>query len=69
MLSKYASQEDLIVGSPVAGRTHPDLHNIPGMFVNTLALRNRPEGEKRLRNFAGSQRDKSSGLCQAGLSA
>lgn len=51
LLSKYASQEDLIVGSPVAGRTHPDLHNIPGMFVNTLALRNRPEGEKTFKEF------------------
>ncbi|WKL03935.1 condensation domain-containing protein [Paenibacillus amylolyticus] len=47
MLSKYSGQEDLIVGTPVAGRTNADLEPVIGMFVNTLALRNRPSGEKR----------------------
>ncbi|QHZ48659.1 non-ribosomal peptide synthetase [Bacillus sp. NSP9.1] len=51
LISKYASQDDVIVGSPVAGRTHPDLHDIPGMFVNTLAIRNRPEGQKTFKQF------------------
>lgn len=46
MLSKYSGQEDLIVGTPVAGRTNADLEPVIGMFVNTLALRNRPSGEK-----------------------
>ncbi|MCY7855055.1 amino acid adenylation domain-containing protein, partial [Bacillus sonorensis] len=50
-VSKYAAQDDIIVGSPVAGRTHSDLNDIPGMFVNTLALRNRPEGQKTFRQF------------------
>ncbi|KAA6449502.1 non-ribosomal peptide synthetase [Bacillus swezeyi] len=51
LISKYGSQDDVIVGSPVAGRTHPDVNDIPGMFVNTLALRNRPEGEKTFKQF------------------
>ncbi|QDY82829.1 amino acid adenylation domain-containing protein [Paenibacillus polymyxa] len=46
LLSKYSGQEDIIVGSPVAGREHADLENTIGMFVNTLALRNEPLGEK-----------------------
>ncbi|HEU4962330.1 MAG TPA: amino acid adenylation domain-containing protein [Bacilli bacterium] len=46
MLSKYARQEDLVVGTPVAGRTHADFASVIGMFVNTLALRLRPEAEK-----------------------
>ncbi|PEU19788.1 hypothetical protein CN526_29115, partial [Bacillus wiedmannii] len=36
LLSKYTGQEDIIVGSPIAGRQHDDLKNTIGMFVNTL---------------------------------
>ena len=46
LLSKYTRQEDIVVGTPIAGRPHADLQNIMGMFVNTLALRNNPSGEK-----------------------
>ncbi len=46
LLSKLSSQEDIIVGTPIAGRRHTDLERIIGMFVNTLALRNYPSGEK-----------------------
>ncbi|MCM3008272.1 plipastatin non-ribosomal peptide synthetase PpsD [Bacillus subtilis] len=45
-LSRLSGQEDIIVGSPIAGRPHKDLETILGMFVNTLALRTRPEGGK-----------------------
>ncbi|WP_339189304.1 plipastatin non-ribosomal peptide synthetase PpsC [Bacillus sp. FSL M8-0025] len=45
-LSRLSGQEDIIVGSPIAGRPHKDLEPILGMFVNTLALRMRPEGGK-----------------------
>ncbi|PFU37050.1 hypothetical protein COK88_31580, partial [Bacillus cereus] len=43
LLAKYSGQEDIIVGTPIAGRTHADLEPIIGMFVNTLAIRNYPE--------------------------
>ncbi|HLP59263.1 MAG TPA: condensation domain-containing protein, partial [Candidatus Deferrimicrobium sp.] len=46
LLAKLANREDIVVGSPVAGRRHADLEKIIGMFVNTLALRNYPAGEK-----------------------
>ncbi|AJS58360.1 non-ribosomal peptide synthetase [Paenibacillus sp. IHBB 10380] len=46
LLSKYTGQEDIVVGTPIAGRGHADLGEVMGMFVNTLALRNRPQGEK-----------------------
>uniref|UniRef100_UPI003D0AEAA9 condensation domain-containing protein n=1 Tax=Tenacibaculum sp. TaxID=1906242 RepID=UPI003D0AEAA9 len=39
-LHKYSGQEDLIIGSPVSGRTHAALHDQIGFYVNTLALRN-----------------------------
>jgi len=51
LLSKYSGQEDIVVGSPIAGRPHADLKNIMGMFVNTLAIRNYPSGEKTVREF------------------
>ncbi|MGE5500215.1 MAG: amino acid adenylation domain-containing protein, partial [Syntrophothermus sp.] len=39
LLHKYTGAEDIIIGSPLAGRNHPDLENQIGCFVNTLALR------------------------------
>ncbi|RFT61717.1 hypothetical protein D0U04_30075, partial [Bacillus clarus] len=45
-LAKYSGQEDIIVGTPIAGRTHADLEPIIGMFVNTLAIRNYPVRDK-----------------------
>jgi len=50
-LSKLSSQEDVNVGTPTAGRRHPDLELIIGMFVNTLVLRNYPLGEKSFPEF------------------
>lgn len=51
LLSKYTGQEDIIVGSPLAGRNHSDLENIVGMFVNTVAIRNLPEDQKTFVEF------------------
>ena len=51
LLHKYTQQEDIVVGSPVAGRSHSDLENIIGVFVNTLAIRNYPKGDKTFIDF------------------
>ena len=51
LISKLSSQEDIIIGTPVSGRRHADLETIIGMFVNTLALRNRPQGNKSVKTF------------------
>jgi len=39
LLHKYTEQEDFIIGSPVSGRTHKDLADQIGFYVNTVALR------------------------------
>ncbi|MCY9599913.1 condensation domain-containing protein, partial [Paenibacillus chitinolyticus] len=46
LLSKYSGQEEVIVGTPVAGRPHAELERVMGMFVNTLALRTYPSADK-----------------------
>lgn len=52
LLSQYSGgQEDIVVGSPIAGRPHADLTNVIGLFVNTLALRIHPSGEKTFVDF------------------
>ncbi|MCY8390895.1 non-ribosomal peptide synthetase, partial [Bacillus haynesii] len=51
LLSKYTGQEDIIVGTPAAGRNHEDIQHLIGMFVNTLAIRNHPEGKKTFRHY------------------
>ncbi|MCP4149015.1 MAG: amino acid adenylation domain-containing protein, partial [bacterium] len=51
LFSRLANREDVVVGVPVAGRNHADLEPIIGMFVNTLPLRNYPEGGKTFDTF------------------
>ncbi|NLD48471.1 MAG: amino acid adenylation domain-containing protein, partial [Clostridiaceae bacterium] len=57
LLSKYTGQEDLIVGTPVAGRRHSDIQDVIGMFVNTLALRNYPKESRTFMEFLEEVRD------------
>ncbi|MDQ1350458.1 MAG: hypothetical protein QG657_760 [Acidobacteriota bacterium] len=56
-LAKLTNQEDIVVGTPTAGRRHADLEKIIGMFVNILALRNYPSGEKRIIDFLGEVKE------------
>ncbi|NIM15446.1 MAG: SDR family NAD(P)-dependent oxidoreductase [Candidatus Aminicenantes bacterium] len=51
LLSRLSSQEDIVMGSPIAGRAAPELDHVMGMFVNTLALRNYPASQKTFRQF------------------
>ena len=39
LLYRYTAQEDIVVGSPIAGRNRKEAENLIGFFVNTLALR------------------------------
>jgi non-ribosomal peptide synthetase component F len=51
LLSKYTGQDDLIVGTPAAGRSHPDTAPMIGMFVHTLPMRCKPSGSLTFRSF------------------
>jgi amino acid adenylation domain-containing protein len=39
LLYRYTGQTDLLVGSPIAGRTRPELEGLIGCFINNLVLR------------------------------
>ncbi|MET3038569.1 condensation domain-containing protein, partial [Chryseobacterium sp. NRRL B-14859] len=51
LLYRYSGQKDLIIGTPVAGRDHADLHDQIGFYVNTLALRSHVEGSCRFVDY------------------
>ncbi|WP_338249967.1 non-ribosomal peptide synthetase [Dictyobacter halimunensis] len=39
LLFRYSGQDDILIGTPIAGRTRMDLEGIIGLFTNTLVLR------------------------------
>jgi amino acid adenylation domain-containing protein len=39
LLYRYSSQEDISVGTPIAGRSYQETEGLVGFFVNTLVLR------------------------------
>ncbi len=57
LLYKYTGQQDLLIGSPVAGRSHADVEPLMGMFVNTIVLRNRLEGSLSFGALLGQVRE------------
>ncbi|HET6256281.1 MAG TPA: amino acid adenylation domain-containing protein [Puia sp.] len=57
LLYRYTGQEDIIIGSPVAGREHAELENQIGFYLNTLALRTRFSGEESTIALLGRVRE------------
>lgn len=47
LMYRYTGQEDVCVGTPVAGRNYQNLENLIGFFVNSIPLRNAVEGKMR----------------------
>ncbi|MET0399300.1 MAG: amino acid adenylation domain-containing protein, partial [Longimicrobiaceae bacterium] len=57
LLGRYAGREDVVVGSPVAGRTRVETEGLIGFFVNMLALRGDLEGDPTWRELLGRTRE------------
>ncbi|NMO13600.1 amino acid adenylation domain-containing protein [Pyxidicoccus fallax] len=57
LLSRYSGQEDICVGTPVAGRNQAELEKLVGFFLNTLVLRTRLDGAPTVRQLLGRVRD------------
>ena len=45
LLNRYTQQEDVVVGSPIAGRNRVEIEQLIGFFVNTLLLRTDVSGD------------------------
>ncbi|GAA1286194.1 amino acid adenylation domain-containing protein [Saccharothrix xinjiangensis] len=67
-LGRLAGQDEVVVGTPVAGRSHPDLEHLVGFFVNTLALRAHVGGDPTFSELLARVRDVTvNGLAHADL--
>jgi amino acid adenylation domain-containing protein len=51
MLFRYTGDTDIIVGGVTDTRLRPELQPLMGYFLNTMALRSRPEGERPFRTY------------------
>lgn len=51
LLYKYTMQNDIIIGTPIVGRSNPKLNNIIGMFVNTLPLKQNVQPSNKFSEF------------------
>ncbi|HEX2081075.1 MAG TPA: condensation domain-containing protein, partial [Longimicrobium sp.] len=57
LLSKYSGSEDIVVGSPIAGRTRKEVEELIGFFANTLVLRTDLGGDPTFRELLGRVRE------------
>ncbi|MEP6703342.1 MAG: condensation domain-containing protein, partial [Acidobacteriota bacterium] len=56
LLFRYSGQEDLVVGTPIAGRNRAETEDLIGFFVNTLPLRTSVAGNPTFRELLGRVR-------------
>jgi amino acid adenylation domain-containing protein len=57
LLGRYSGEDDVVVGSPIASRTRPELEGVVGLFANTLAIRAELRGEPSFRGMLRRVRD------------
>ncbi len=56
-LHRYTRQEDIVLGTPIAGRNRPEMETLIGYFTNTLALRTDLSGDPTFRELLRRVKD------------
>ena len=56
LLARYAGQDDIVVGVPVAGRDRAEVEGLIGFFINTLVMRTDLSGAPSFRQLLGRVR-------------
>lgn len=56
LVHRYTTQTDVVIGTPIAGRIHPDTESLLGLFANTLALRTDVSGDPSFIDLLGRVR-------------
>ncbi|MGW7413010.1 non-ribosomal peptide synthetase [Streptomyces sp. NPDC054863] len=56
LLARYSGQHDVAVGTPVAGRTRPELEGLVGAFINTVVVRTDLSGDPGFAELLGRVR-------------
>jgi len=57
LLHRYTGRDDIVVGSPVAGRTRTETEGLIGLFMGMLVLRGDLAGDPTFRELLGRARD------------
>jgi amino acid adenylation domain-containing protein len=57
LMSRYSGQEDIVVGTPFAGRNRTELESMVGYFINPLALRLDVSGNPTFRELVSRARE------------
>ncbi|WP_196137573.1 non-ribosomal peptide synthetase [Aliikangiella sp. G2MR2-5] len=51
LIGRWSGNKDVIIGTPIAGRTEDSLNDLIGFFTNNLALRSNVDGESSFLDF------------------
>src|SRR5262249_19693743 len=57
LLHRYTSQDDIVVGTPVANRSRPEVEKLIGFFVNSIVLRTDFSNNPTFRELLGRVRE------------
>ena len=57
LLARYTGQQDIVIGSPIAGRDAAETEELIGFFINTVLMRTDLSGDPTVKELLGRMRD------------